>query len=49
MVSVTGSLELMFTPFSDLIDFSILRAYQRPVTVGSDFHQLARYIEAWAK
>ena len=49
MVSVTGSLELMFTPFSDLIDLSILRAYQRPVTVGSDFHLLARYIEAWVK
>ncbi|MCL2624313.1 MAG: 6-phosphofructokinase [Planctomycetaceae bacterium] len=49
MVSVTGSLELMFTPFSDLIDLSILRAYQRPVVVGSDFHQLARYIEAWVK
>jgi len=49
MISVTGNFELVFAPFEDLIDFSILRAYQRPVTVGSDFHQLARYIEAWAK
>jgi 6-phosphofructokinase 1 len=49
MISVTGNLELVFAPFEDLIDFSILRAYQRPVTVGSDFHQLARYIEAWVK
>ena len=49
MVSIRGNLELIFTPFEDLIDFSILRAYQRPITVGSDFHQLARYIEAWVK
>ena len=49
MISVTGNLELVFAPFEDLIDFSILRAYQRPITVGSDFHQLARYIEAWVK
>ena len=49
MVAVTGNLELLYTPFQELIDFSILRAYARPVTVGSDFHQLARYIEAWVK
>ena len=49
MISVSGNLDLVFAPFEDLIDFSILRAYQRPITVGSDFHQLARYIEAWAK
>ncbi|MCL2347747.1 MAG: 6-phosphofructokinase [Planctomycetaceae bacterium] len=49
MISITGNFDLLFAPFEDLIDFSILRAYQRPVTVGSDFHQLARYIEAWAK
>ena len=49
MISVTGNLELIFAPFEDLIDYSILRAYPRPITVGSDFHQLARYIEAWVK
>jgi 6-phosphofructokinase len=49
MISVTGNLDLVFAPFKDLIDFTILRAYQRPITVGSDFHQLARYIEAWVK
>ncbi|MDR1959107.1 MAG: 6-phosphofructokinase [Planctomycetaceae bacterium] len=49
MISVVGNLELVFAPFEDLIDYSILRAYPRPITVGSDFHQLARYIEAWVK
>ena len=49
MISVSGNLDLVFAPFEDLIDYSILRAYQRPITVGSDFHQLARYIEAWVK
>ncbi|MCL2118803.1 MAG: 6-phosphofructokinase [Planctomycetaceae bacterium] len=49
MVSVTGNLDLVYAPFQELIDFSILRAYQRPIAVGSDFHQLARYIEAWVK
>jgi 6-phosphofructokinase 1 len=49
MVSVIGNLELVYAPFRELIDFSILRAYQRPISVGSDFHQLARYIEAWVK
>jgi 6-phosphofructokinase 1 len=46
MISVTGALELIFAPFEELIDFSILRAYQRPIIPGDDFHQLPRYLEA---
>jgi hypothetical protein len=26
-----------------------LRAYERPIAVGSDIHQLARYLEGWVK
>lgn len=47
MISVGGTLDLSYPPFEELVDLNKLRAYQRPITVGSDIHQLARYIEAW--
>ena len=45
MVSVKGELELTFEEFEGLIDYSILRAHQRPIRPFDDFHQLARYME----
>ena len=47
MISVSGQLRLIFAPFEELIDYSILRAYPRPIEPGEDFHQLARYLEVW--
>ncbi|MDR1925626.1 MAG: 6-phosphofructokinase [Planctomycetaceae bacterium] len=47
MVSVGQTMNLSFPAFEELIDMSKLRAYERPIQVGSDFHKLARYIEAW--
>lgn len=47
MISVSGQLGLVFAPFEELIDYEILRAYPRPIEPGEDFHQLARYLEAW--
>ena len=49
MVSVGGTLDLSYPVFEDLIDFDILRAYERPIKVESDIHRLARYLEAWVK
>ncbi len=49
MISVGGTLELSYPVFEDLIDFNKLRAYERPIKVGSDIHRLARYLEAWVK
>ncbi len=49
MISVEGTLELSYPVFEDLIDFNKLRAYERPIKVGSDIHRLARYLEAWVK
>ena len=49
MISVGATLDLTFPVFEKLIDFDILRAYERPIKVGSDVHQLARYLEAWVK
>ena len=49
MISVGGTLDLSFPAFEDLIDFNRLRAYERPINIGSDVHQLARHLEAWVK
>ncbi|HBT78185.1 MAG TPA: hypothetical protein DEB39_14970 [Planctomycetaceae bacterium] len=49
MVSVGGTMNLSFPKFEDLIDMDKLRAFQRPIRVGSDLHQLARYLEAWSE
>jgi len=45
MVSVTGPFELVYKPFEELMDVKTLRAKARLIRVGSDFHQLARYLE----
>ena len=47
MISVGGTMDLSCPTFEELIDMDKLRAYARPLTVGSDIHQLARYLEAW--
>lgn len=49
MISVTDTMVLSCPAFESLIDMDKLRAYARPITVGSDIHQLARYLEAWAE
>ncbi len=45
MVSVSGQLELVYKPFESLMDMKTLRAKARLLQPGSDFHQLARYLE----
>jgi 6-phosphofructokinase 1 len=45
MVSVTGQFELVYKPFETLMDMTTLRAKARLLQPGSDFHQLARYLE----
>ncbi|MDR2346058.1 MAG: 6-phosphofructokinase [Planctomycetaceae bacterium] len=47
MVSVGKTMDITYPTFEELIDMSKLRAYERPIQVGSDIHNLARYIEAW--
>ncbi|GHT46656.1 6-phosphofructokinase [Planctomycetales bacterium] len=49
MISVGGTMDLMYPPFEELIDMNRLRAHERPISVGSDIHNLARYIEGWVK
>ncbi len=45
MVSVTGQLALVYKQFSELINYEILRAHDRPIDPDEDFHKLARYLE----
>ena len=49
MISVGKTMDLAYPAFEELIDMSRLRAYERPIAVGSDIHQLARYLEGWVK
>jgi 6-phosphofructokinase 1 len=49
MISVGHTMDIMYPPFEELIDMSRLRAYERPIPVGSDIHQLARYLEGWVR
>ncbi|MDR3183371.1 MAG: 6-phosphofructokinase [Planctomycetaceae bacterium] len=49
MVAVGRTMDLMYPSFEELIDMSRLRAHERPIAVGSDIHQLARYLEGWVK
>jgi 6-phosphofructokinase 1 len=49
MISVGQTMDLAYPEFEKLIDMSRLRAYERPIAVGSDIHQLARYLEGWVK
>jgi len=47
MVSVTGQLELSYVPFSQLVDPATLVTVVRYIEPGSDFHQLARFLETY--
>lgn len=49
MISVGSTMDLTYPAFEELIDMSRLRAYERPISVGSDIHQLSRYIEGWVE
>ncbi|MBR5626788.1 MAG: 6-phosphofructokinase [Thermoguttaceae bacterium] len=49
MISVRDTMVLSYPKFEELINMGKLRAYARPITVGSDIHQLARYLEAWVE
>jgi ATP-dependent phosphofructokinase / diphosphate-dependent phosphofructokinase len=46
MVSVSGQLDLHYVPFADLVDPKTLRTEVRFIKPGSDFHRLARFLEA---
>ena len=45
MVSVSGQLDLAYVPFGDLVNPVTLRTEVRFIRGGSDFHQLARFLE----
>ncbi len=47
MVSVSGQLDLHYVPFGDLVDPNTLVTIVRYVKPGSDFHQLARFLETY--
>jgi len=49
MVSVGHTMDISYPAFEELVDMSRLRAHERPIAVGSDMHQLARYLEGWVK
>ncbi|MCR9197191.1 MAG: 6-phosphofructokinase [Planctomycetaceae bacterium] len=46
MVSVSGQLDLHYVPFEQLVDPSNLVTVVRFIPPGSDFHKLARFLEA---
>ena len=48
MVSVSGQLDLHFVPFENLVDPKTLVTVVRFIPPGSDFHQLARFLESSA-
>jgi 6-phosphofructokinase len=45
MVSVQGQLDLHYVPFADLVDPDTLKTEVRFIEGGSDFQQLARFLE----
>ncbi len=45
MVSVTGQLDLTYVPFDELVDPETMVTEVRFIEPGSDFHQLARFLE----
>ncbi|MEZ6138820.1 MAG: 6-phosphofructokinase [Pirellulaceae bacterium] len=47
MVSVGGQLKLNYVPFEELVDPETLVTKVRYIELGSDFHQLARFIESY--
>ncbi len=48
MVSVSGQLDLHYVPFEKLVDPKTLVTVVRFIPTGSDFHQLARFLESGA-
>ncbi|MFT5526300.1 MAG: 6-phosphofructokinase, partial [Pirellulaceae bacterium] len=47
MVSVSGQLDLQYVPFETLVDPETLITVVRYIKQGSDFHQLARFLETF--
>ncbi|MFZ5470936.1 MAG: 6-phosphofructokinase [Myxococcota bacterium] len=45
MVSVTGQLDLQYVPFAELVNPETMKTEVRLIERGSDFHQLARFLE----
>jgi 6-phosphofructokinase 1 len=45
MVSITGQLDLHYVPFKELVNPETLKTEVRLIERGSDFHQLARFLE----
>jgi 6-phosphofructokinase len=45
MVSATGQLDLMYVPFTELVNQETLTTEVRFIRPGSDFHRLARFLE----
>ena len=45
MVSVSGQLSLIYVPFRELVNPETLVTEVRYIEPGSDFHQLARFLE----
>ncbi len=46
MVSIEGQLKLIYVPFKQLVDAATLKTEVRLIKVGSDYHRLARFLEA---
>jgi 6-phosphofructokinase 1 len=46
MVSVEGQFALRYVPFRELVDPKTLKTQVRFIRIGSDFHQLARFLES---
>jgi 6-phosphofructokinase 1 len=46
MVSTSGQLDMLYVPFKELINPETLVTEVRYILPGSDFHRLARYLEA---
>jgi 6-phosphofructokinase 1 len=47
MISVVGQLQLQYVPFDKLVDPRTLKTVVRTIQPGSDFHQLARFLETY--
>ena len=45
MVSVEGQLDLRYVPFKELVNPQTLKTEVRFISVGSDYHRLARFLE----
>jgi 6-phosphofructokinase 1 len=48
LVSVSGQLNLKYVPFDELVDPNTLVTVVRRIEPGSDFQQLARFLEEYA-